>query len=61
MREPCVAEPLVLGADVIPEVDRDDGARVILVKKHVKAVRERVSGERDIQFRKLPQGGISLP
>jgi hypothetical protein len=61
VREPRVSEPLILGTDVKPKVDRNDGTRVIFMKENVEAVPERVSGERDIQFRKLPQVSIWLP
>ena len=62
VREPGVAQALVLGTDVIPEVDRDDGARTIFVQQNVEAVVERVLLEGKIQlFLKLPQVGIWLP
>ena len=42
VREAGAARPLVLGADVIPDVDRDDRAVVILVDDHVEPVGERL-------------------
>jgi hypothetical protein len=47
--EPGVAWPLVLRTDVVPEVDRDDGTRMIFVKQNVEAVVQRVFRERKIQ------------
>ena len=41
VREPGAAGPLVLGPDVVPQVDRDEGAAVILVHDHVEPVVER--------------------
>ena len=62
VREPGVAQALVLGPDVIPEVDRDDRARAILVQQHVETVVQRVLLEGKIQlFLKLPQVSIWLP
>ena len=60
MREAGVARPLVLGADVIPDVDGDDRAGVILVDEHVEAVGERVLREGKVH-RKLPQAGADDP
>ena len=52
MSEARVSGPLVLGADVIPDVDGDDRAVVILVEEHVEAVRERMPREGEVH-RKL--------
>ena len=60
MREAGVARPLVLRADVIPEVHGDDRARVVLVEEDVESVGERVLREGNVH-RKLPQVGISFP
>ena len=58
--EAGVSGLLVLGADVIPHVDGDDRAVVILVKEHVEAIRERVPRVGKIH-RKLPQVGAEAP
>ena len=55
-----VAGALVLRADVIPEVDRDDRARVVFVEQEVQAVVQRVAGEGNVH-RKLPQVCMLLP
>ena len=60
VREPGLAGPLVLRADVIPEVDGDDRAAVILVNQDVQSVAQRARAEGDVH-RKLPQVGIALP
>ena len=60
MREPGLAGPLVLRADVIPEVHGDDGAVVVLVNQHVQSVGQRALAEGNVH-RKLPQVGIALP
>jgi hypothetical protein len=49
VREPGVAGPLVLRTDVVPNVGRDDGTRMIFVKQNVEAVVERVFREGKIQ------------
>ena len=61
MREPGAAWLFVLRSHVIPQVDGDDGARVIFVQEHIEAVVERVLREREVHFLKLPQVGISVP
>ena len=48
MGEPCTAGPLVLRADVVPEVHRDDGTPVVLVYDHVQPVVEHFPGKRQI-------------
>ena len=48
MREAGAARALVLRADVIPEVDGDDRARVVFVQEHVEAVGERVLREGEL-------------
>jgi hypothetical protein len=58
VREAGLARPLVLRADVIPQVDRDDRTRVVLVQKDVESVVERVLGKGEVQFLKLPQVSI---
>jgi hypothetical protein len=60
VREPGMAWTFVLGSDVIPEVHRNDRARVVLVQQNIKAIGQRVLAERDVQ-RKLPQVSIELP
>ena len=40
VREAVAALGLVLRADVVPDVDRDDGRAVVLVKDHLQAVRQ---------------------
>ena len=58
--EAGVSGALVLRSDVIPDVDGDDRTVVILVKKHVKSIRERVSRVGKAH-RKLPQDGAEAP
>ena len=45
MGEPALASLLVLGADVVPEVHRDDGQRPLPTRDHVEAVGQRCLGE----------------
>ena len=47
VREAGPAGLLVLGSDVVPEVDRDDGREVVLGDDHAQAVGEAVVAERD--------------
>ena len=60
VREAGVAGALVLRTDVIPEIDRDDRAGVILVEQDVQSVVQRVAGEGNVH-RKLPQVDMLLP
>ena len=45
--KPGLAGLLVLGADVVPDVDRDDGGEVVLGDDQAQAVREALVGEVD--------------
>ena len=60
MREAGVSRLLVLGTDVVPDVDRDDRTVVIFVEEHVEAVRERVPREGELH-RTVPQVGVDDP
>ena len=60
MREACVPRALVLRADVIPEIHRDDRTRAILMEEHVESVGQRVLRERQ-RHRNSPQVSIELP
>ena len=61
VREAGLSRPLVLRADVIPQVHRDDRARAVFVQEDVESVVERVFREGKVQFLKLPQVSISHP
>jgi hypothetical protein len=54
--KPERADRLVLGADVVPDVDRHDRGLVIFVHDHGQAVVQREAGERNVDRR---QGGQS--
>ena len=56
VREAGLARPLVLRADVIPEVHRDDRARAIFVQQDVESVVERVLREREVQLSEAAAG-----
>ena len=45
--EAGLARDLVLGADVVPDVDRDDGREVVLGDDQAQAVRQALIGELD--------------
>ena len=68
VREPRAAAPLVLGADVVPQVHRHDRQVVVLVDDDVEAVAERAAREGNVHQRVveslrvlLPQVDIALP
>ncbi len=46
--EPGASGDFVLGSDVIPDVDRDNGKGVILVNQDVEAIGQRVLAERNV-------------
>jgi hypothetical protein len=59
--EAGLARDLVLGSDVVPEVDRDDGCQVILGDDDAKAIVEALVAEGDLRDgdgHESPQGGV---
>jgi hypothetical protein len=60
VREAGLPGPLVLRADVIPQVHRHDRTGVVLVQQDLEPVRQRVFREGDLH-RKLPQVSICEP
>jgi hypothetical protein len=55
--ETGAARALVLGADVVPEVDRDERGGVVFVEHHAQAVRETVVFESEHRRDVLSHGG----
>jgi hypothetical protein len=60
MRETGMPGMLVLRSDVVPDVDRHNRTRVILMEEHVESIAQRVLRVRQPHL-KLPHVGIELP
>ena len=60
VRETGMSRMFVLRSDVVPDVDRDDRTRVILVQEHVESIAQRVLRVRQLHL-KLPHVSIELP